>query len=102
MSKQDKGLLLTDEKTREIARKWFPPKLIEVAHDYGYHIQGALLAKAQPIIEKQAKQEGARERLQECLNDLVRADGAENLKLLEKRITELIYEWRQALKGGAE
>ena len=53
--------------------------------------------KSPKEVEEAIKQERERT-LRECLKDLVSADGAENLKLLEKRITELIYQWKQTLK----
>lgn len=99
----NKGLLLTDGKTREIARKWFPPSMEETARDYGYHIQGALLAKAHPIIEKQRDKQWV-EWYEGKLNEIFRASWKATLtdkqrkelnKLSEETLSDL-----QTLKGN--
>jgi len=41
---------------------------------------------------------GKQEQLGECLKALVKSDGAENLKILERNVTELLYLWQAKLK----
>lgn len=48
-----------------------------------------------------AKEEGKREQFNVCLSELIQADGAGDLRTLERNITDLLYHW-QALKSELE
>ena len=47
---------------------------------------------------EEARKDGMRIQLNECLLSLINADGAEDLKTLEQNIIELIYDWQSRLK----
>jgi hypothetical protein len=109
------GLLLTDDEIKKLTAHWQGAPVdrlgisrVDIEDKLFKIVAQAQLAHCQPIIEahkgeecdKRVREEREKQ-LRECLRDLVSADGAEDLKLLEKNITELIYQWKQALKSKA-
>ena len=61
------------------------------------HLEEADVVVINKALEE-AHKAGEISQLQECLKSLVKADGAEDLKTLERNITELLTEWQAKLK----